>query len=183
MTEVLRTERLIIRTWNDKDIPAMAAISQDKVVMEHFPSTRTLEQTEAFIDGNKKLFLDKGYCLYAIELIDTSEIIGFVGLNYTDFPAHFTPAVEIGWRIGSQYWDKGYAFEAASAIRDYAFDELGLDELVTFTVPANKRSIKLMEKLGFERDSDGDFPHPHIDKDSPFSKHVLYRLAKGSRVK
>lgn len=178
MTEILRTERLIVRTWEDKDIPAMADISQDKIVMEHFPSTRTLEQTEAFVAGNKQLFSDKGYCLYAIELLDTSQMIGFVGLNYTDFPAQFTPAVEFGWRIGKEYWGKGYAFEAASAIRDYAFDALGLEKLVSFTVPANKRSIKLMEKLGFERDLDGDFAHPHIDKDSPFSKHVLYRMTK-----
>lgn len=176
MTEVLRTERLIVRAWEDKDIPAMAAISQDKVVMEHFPSTRTLDQTVAFVAGNKQLFADKGYCLYAIELLDTSEMIGFAGLNYTDFPAKFTPNVEIAWRIGKEYWGKGYAFEAASAVRDYAFDVLELGELVSFTVPANKRSIKLMEKLGFERDLNGDFAHPNIDKASPLSRHVLYRL-------
>jgi RimJ/RimL family protein N-acetyltransferase len=111
-------------------------------------------------------------------LKDTHEFIGWVGLSLADFAAQFTPAVEIGWRIGSQYWNNGYATEAALVVRDYAFDTLRLEELVSFTVPANIRSIKLMERLGFTNNPVDDFNHPAFTYEHPLCRHVLYKLKK-----
>ena len=119
---------------------------------------------------------EKGFCLWAVELKSTGEFIGFIGLNYVDWPAHFTPAVEVGWRLGSQFWGHGYATEGAKAAVDFGFKKCGLKEIVSFTVPANIRSIKVMERIGMKRDLDGDFAHPKLPDDHRLSKHILYRI-------
>ncbi|NCT56545.1 MAG: GNAT family N-acetyltransferase [Legionella sp.] len=107
---------------------------------------------------------------------ETGELIGFIGLNYTDWESHFTPAVEVGWRLGSQYWGKGFASEGAKASLEYGFKQCGLKEIVSFTVPANIRSIRVMEKIGLKRDLNGDFSHPKLAADHPLSQHILYWL-------
>jgi len=173
---IIETERLILREWKKSDVDSMATINQDPKVMEFFPSTRSYAETEKFIDGNIRAYEKYGYCLYAVELKEGHKFIGFVGLNYTDFAAHFTPAVEIGWRLGSQFWGKGYATEGAKAALDYGFKKCGLKEIVSFTVPTNVRSIRVMEKMGLKLD--GNFAHPQLPADHPLSQHVLYCLTK-----
>jgi len=123
-----------------------------------------------------KLNDEYGYTFWAVELKETGELIGFVGLKYVDLGLDFTPAVEIGWRLGSQFWGKGYATEGAKAALDYGFNKLGLKEIISFTVPANKSSINVMKKIGMQRDLDGDFAHPKLAAGHPLSKHVLYRI-------
>ena len=102
--------------------------------------------------------------------------MGFIGLNYIAWAAAFAPAVEVGWRLGSVYWGKGYATEGAKACLNYGFRKCGLKEIVSFTVPANVRSIQVMQKIGLRRDWNGDFAHPKLPADHPLSEHVLYRL-------
>jgi RimJ/RimL family protein N-acetyltransferase len=172
---IIETPRLILRHWRESDLEAMTAINQDPKVME-FLVPKSKEETQKFIQANIKNLEKFGYCLYPVELKQTQELIGWVGLNYTDFPAAFTPAIEIGWRLGSQYWGNGYASEAALAVRDYAFNNLGIKELVSFTVPENKRSIKLMQRLGFSSDPINNFRHPMIETGHRLSEHVLYKL-------
>ena len=109
------------------------------------------------------------------------ELIGFIGLNYTEWQSHFTPAVEIGWRLSSQHWNKGYATEGAKAALQFGFNQCALQEIVSFTVPANIRSIRVMEKIGLSRDIKGDFAHPKLPADHPLSKHILYRLRSGDQ--
>jgi ribosomal-protein-alanine N-acetyltransferase len=104
--------------------------------------------------------------------------IGFAGLNPPPFEAHFTPCVEVGWRLARHAWGKGYATEAARASLDWGFGKLGLEQIVSFTVPANARSRAVMERLGMIRDPDGDFDHPEMAVDSPLRRHVLYRLRR-----
>ena len=138
----------------------------------------TLEQSNNFIK-TVNIHQDKyGYALWATELKETGELIGFIGLNYTDWEAHFTPAVEVGWRLGSQYWGKSYATESAKAALEYGFNKIGLKEIVSFTVPKNIRSIRVMEKIGMARDLQGDFAHPRLEPDHKLSKHILYRIQK-----
>lgn len=173
---IFETKRLILRQWRDEDIPLMAKINQDKIVMEHFPALKTYQETEKFVRANMRLHSNGELCLYAVELKDTREFTGFIGLLQVDFNLPFIPAVEILWRIGSKYWSKGYAFEAAIAVCDYAFNDKHLKELVSFTVPANVRSVKLMERLGFVHDPIYDFDHPNISLDNRLSRHVFYRL-------
>ena len=88
----------------------------------------------------------------------------------------FTPAVEVGWRLAAGHWGHGYATEAAREAVSYGFDEAGLDEIVSFTVPANVRSRRVMERLGMTRDPAEDFDHPVVPAGHSLRRHVLYRL-------
>lgn len=174
--KIIETERLILRTWKPEDAHAYFQINQDPKVTECLLGSMTMEQVEAFISAVNLCQEKYGYSLWAVELKDTGEFIGFIGLNYVDWEAHFTPAVEIGWRLGSEFWGKGYATEGAKAALEYGFNKCGLKEIVSFTVPMNTRSIAVMERLGMKRDLQGDFAHPKLDTDHRLSKHVLYRV-------
>jgi RimJ/RimL family protein N-acetyltransferase len=171
----LRTERLLLRPWRDEDRAPFAALNADPVVMEHFPSTMTRERSDAFVDFNIATIAERGWGLWAVEVTDTQTFIGFVGLNEPTFDAHFTPAVEIGWRLARDAWGHGYATEAARAVLAFAFGELGLDEVVSFTTVENRRSRRVMERIGMTYDAAGDFDHPNVT-DERIRPHVLYRL-------
>jgi len=173
--KIIETDRLILRTWRKEDTEAYHKINQDPRVIEFLRGPLSLEQVRDFIPAANLHQEKHGYSLWAAELKKTSELIGFIGLNYIDWQAHFTPAIEIGWRIGSKYWGKGYATEGAKACLDFGFNQMALSEIVSFTVPANKRSIAVMERIGMERDLSGDFAHPKLDADHPLSLHVLYK--------
>src|SRR3990167_2232368 len=165
--KILETERLILRTWKKEDAEVYFQINQNPKVIEFLGGPLTREQIYDFIPAVNKHQEKQGYTLWAVELKETGELIGFIGLNYIDWEAHFTPAVEVGWRLGSQYWGNGYATEGAKAALDYGFKQCGLKEIVSFTVPANVRSIRVMEKIGLKRDMNGDFAHPKLSADHP----------------
>ena len=114
--------------------------------------------------------------MLAVEEKKSGELLGFIGLNYTDFPAPFTPAAEIGWRLGSKYWGRGFATEGAKAALNYGFITSGLREIVSFTVPANLKSIAVMERIGMKRETKYDFAHPKLPPDHKLSNHIVYKL-------
>jgi RimJ/RimL family protein N-acetyltransferase len=118
----------------------------------------------------------RGFGLWAVELLETRELGGFVGLSVPSFDAPFTPCVEIGWRLARLCWGRGYATEAARAALSFGFERLGLEQIVSFTVPANLRSRRVMERLGMHRDAAADFEHPGLPPGHPLRPHVLYRL-------
>lgn len=178
MTNIIETERLILRTWIKEDAEAYFQINQDPKVIELLRGPLTMEQVNDFIPAVNNHQDKHGYTLWAVELKETSELMGFIGLNYTDWESHFTPAVEVGWRLGSQFWGKGFATEGAKASLEYGFKQCGLKEIVSFTVPANTRSVRVMEKIGLKRDLNGEFAHPKVDDASPLKRHVLYRLTR-----
>lgn len=120
----------------------------------------------------------RGFGLFAAELRDKASFIGFVGLAVPSFEANFTPCVEIGWRLSADHWGRGLATEGARAVVGYAFGQLALDELVSFTVPANIRSRRVMEKIGMTHNAADDFEHPNLPEGHPLRRHVLYRLRK-----
>jgi RimJ/RimL family protein N-acetyltransferase len=130
------------------------------------------------VEKIQKHFKQYGFGLFACILKSTGQLIGYVGLNAPDFEAHFTPCVEIGWRLSSEVWGKGYATEAALAVLEVGFKEYDLREIVSFTVPSNYRSIRVMEKIGMKRDMEGDFYHPKVPYEHPLRLHVLYRITK-----
>ncbi|PHQ80622.1 MAG: GNAT family N-acetyltransferase [Coxiella sp. (in: Bacteria)] len=173
--KILETKRLILRAWAGADIVPMAAINCDPNVMECFPELQDEARTRSFIEGHKRSQAECGYSLYVVALKATHEMIGFVGLMYQDFEAPFTPAVEIGWRLASTHWNKGCATEAAQAALDYAFDTLGLEEVVSMTAVQNTPSRRVMEKIGLHRNPSDDFDNAKLDDDSPLRRHVLYR--------
>lgn len=179
--KVVETKRLVLRTFKESDCDAMTLINQDRKVMEYFPAIGDRKQTIAHIKRIMDHQQQYGYSLYAVEIKLTQEVIGFVGLLHRtkeEFDAHFMPSTEIGWRLASQHWNQGYATEAARAILDYAFKQLNLSEIVSFTVPQNNASRRVMEKIGLHRNPKDDFYHPKINKDNRLSRHVLYRLTK-----
>jgi RimJ/RimL family protein N-acetyltransferase len=111
-----------------------------------------------------------------VERKDTGRFIGYIGLWPATFPAHFTPAVEVGWRLAADQWGHGYATEGARAALDYGFNTVGLDEIVSFTSAINVHSWRVMERLGMRRDVNGDFEHPNVPAGHPVRHHVLYRI-------
>lgn len=174
----IQTERLLLRQWRDDDRDAFAALNADPVVMEHFPATLTRAESDAFVDRHSALIDQRGWGLWACEVRETGEFIGFVGLAVPVFDADFIPCTEIGWRLSASSWGRGYATEAARAVLDFAFDEIGLDDIVSFTYIGNHRSRRVMEKIGLvER---GEFDHPNLPGDR-VQRHVLYGLAAGNR--
>jgi RimJ/RimL family protein N-acetyltransferase len=151
-------------------------MNADPRVMEFFPKRLTREESDAMVDRIESHFRAKGFGLYAAELRDDGRFVGYVGLHTPTFEAHFTPCVEIGWRLAFEAWGRGLATEGALAVVRHAFEDLRLDEIVSFTVPANLRSIRVMEKIGMTRDAGGDFEHPNLPEGHPLRRHVLFRL-------
>jgi RimJ/RimL family protein N-acetyltransferase len=174
---ILKTKRLILRTWKEQDVDPMSAINQDPLVCEFLPKIGDRTATKALIQLFINHYKNYGFTAYVVELKSNGEFIGFVGLLIPSFEAHFTPAVEIAWRLDSKYWGKGYATEAAKAIVNFAFTTLKLEEVVSFTVENNIRSRRVMEKIGMHHNPHDDFDHPKLQKNSPLCRHVLYRLS------
>ncbi|GII95889.1 GNAT family N-acetyltransferase [Sinosporangium siamense] len=172
----LVTDRLILRRWTDADREPFAALCADPEVMEFFPSLMDRTQCDTMVDRIMLRTEELGYGLWAMELRATGEFVGFTGLAVPSFEAHFTPAVEVGWRLARSAWGYGYATEAAIASLDDGFTRLGLESVVSMTYVHNGRSRAVMERLGMRRDEAGDFDHPLVPEGNPVRPHVLYRL-------
>jgi RimJ/RimL family protein N-acetyltransferase len=178
----LRTERLLLRQWHADDRVPFAALNADSEVMHHFPSTLSRAQSDALADRIEADLARDDWGLWALEERSTGRFIGFTGLARPDFEAHFTPAVEVGWRLARGAGRHGYATEAARAAVAHAFAQLDLDELVSMTTPGNIRSRAVMERLGMTRDLAGDFDHPRLPEGHPLRGHILYRLPRPSTL-
>lgn len=169
----IETHRLILRDWKEEDIPHFACLNADEKVMEYFLKTLSYEETVEFYHRIKKEFAACGYGLYAVERKEDGVFMGYVGLHGITFNLDIVPAVEIGWRLLPEFWNQGYATEAALACLDYAGRELGLKELYAFTSIPNKRSERVMQKIGMKRIK--AFDHPLVEPEHPLCRHVLYR--------
>lgn len=173
----IETERAVLRRWKDSDRDPFAAYNADPRVMAHFPDVLTREESDAIVDRTEVDFARQGFGLWAVEVPGLSPFAGFVGLETPGFDAPFMPAVEIGWRFGCAAWGRGLAFETAVAVLGDAFDRVGLDSVVSRTIPANRRSRRLMVRLGMTHDPGDDFDHPLLPESSRFRRHLLYRLS------
>jgi RimJ/RimL family protein N-acetyltransferase len=160
------------------DREPFAELNAGPRVMEFLPKRLTREESDAMVDRIEEHLRAKGFGLYAAELRSEGRFVGYIGLHIPTFKAHFTPCVEIGWRLASDVWGQGLATEGARAVIRHAFEDLGLSEIVSFTVPANHRSIRVMQKIGMTRDVAEDFEHPTLPVGDPLRRHVLYRLRK-----
>ena len=146
--------------------------------MEYFPELQGLETTKNLIVMINNQFEKYGYTAYATERKDSGEFIGFIGIFKPEFESHFTPTTEIGWRLSSNHWGQGFATEGAKAVLDFAFRELKIPEIVSFTAAENAKSIRVMQKIGLQHNEADDFDHPKLDDESPLKRHVLYRLSR-----
>ncbi|WP_044563053.1 GNAT family N-acetyltransferase [Azospirillum sp. B4] len=176
----LTTPRLLLRPWTAEDRDAFAAMAADPKVMEFLlPLDRAA--SDALVDRVEAHFARHGFGYWAVEVQGHAPFIGFVGLGMVGFEAAFTPAVEVAWRLDSRHWGQGYATEAATAAMGTAFDRFGLEEVIALTVPANRRSRAVMERLGMVRDPAEDFDHPRLAEGHPLRRHVLYRKSRDSK--
>jgi RimJ/RimL family protein N-acetyltransferase len=176
MTESLTTGRLLLRRWCDADRQPFQKLNADPQVMEFMPRQLSPEDSDAMIVRIEQHFDRHGFGLFAAELIAEKAFVGFIGLSVPAFDAPFMPAVEIGWRLAAGYWGQGLATEGARAVVRHAFETAGLTSLVSFTVPQNLRSRRVMEKLGMVHDPSDDFDHPRLPEGHPLRRHLLYRL-------
>jgi RimJ/RimL family protein N-acetyltransferase len=159
--------------WREADREPFARMNADARVMEFFPSTLTREESDAAFDRIAAHREEHGFAQMAAELRETGEFIGFIGLSVPTFEAHFTPCVEIGWRLAAEHWGRGLAMEGAQEVLRRA----GRD-IVSFTAEQNRRSRRVMEKIGMTHDPADDFDHPRIPPGHPLRRHVLYRSGK-----
>ncbi|HUR73707.1 MAG TPA: GNAT family N-acetyltransferase [Sporichthya sp.] len=172
----LRTERLLLRPWRASDRAPFAAMNADPEVVEFLNGPLSPAESDAFIQRVETSWATQGYGLWALEVVDGPEFIGYTGLWDALFEAPFTPAVEVGWRLARAAWGHGYASEAARAALAYGYATRALPEVVSFTAAGNLRSRAVMERVGMVRDPAGDFEHPKVPAGSPLRHHVLYRL-------
>lgn len=178
----LRTDRLILRDWVAADLVPFAAMNADPEVMRFFPAPLGRTESDALADRIRARLHENGWGFWAVEELDGVPFIGFVGLALQSFQAHFTPAIEVGWRLSRGSWGRGYAPEAARAALGVAFGRLGFEEVVSMTTVQNLRSRRVMEKLGMHRDAADDFEHPALADGHPLRPHVLYRLACSAQI-
>ena len=171
----LESDRLLLRGWANDDLEPFAAMNADENVMKYYPAVYSREQSDAFAERIQQGLDDNGFGLYAVEVKSTGDFVGYVGLAKAEFPAAFTPAVEIGWRLAFDSWGRGFATEAARVCLAYGFAEFGFRELVSFTTRRNRRSIAVMERIGMSRYPHDDFEHPELPIGHPHRPHVLYR--------
>ncbi len=171
----IETERLYLRQWQASDFAPFAEMNADPKVMEYFPKLLTTSMSNTIAKKCQSLIDDNGWGFWAVSLKETDTFIGMVGLNNANADMPCSPAVEIAWRLHNDYWGLGYATEAARASLNFAFDTLGLDEVVAFTAVINKRSQLVMERLGMTNTQE-DFFHPMLESNHRLAEHVLYKI-------
>jgi RimJ/RimL family protein N-acetyltransferase len=172
------TDRLLLRRWTDTDREPFAAMNADPTVTEHLHGPMSRERSDDFVDRIEAHWEDHAWGLWAVEAPNRAPFIGYVGLWPADYVA--PGMVEVGWRLAAEHWGHGYATEAAREALRFGFEEVQLDEVVSFTVPQNVRSRRVMERIGLRRDPSGDFEHPRVDPVAypQLVAHVFYRLRR-----
>jgi RimJ/RimL family protein N-acetyltransferase len=177
---MLTSARLRLRPWREEDFPAFAALNADREVMEYFPKCLTREESDASAGRIREGIERNGFGFWAVEVFGVADFVGFTGLAVPPYETHFTPCVEIAWRLARKFWGFGYATEAARLSLDYGFGELKLEQIVSFTFAGNLRSRRVMDRLGMIYKPEDDFDHPRLAEGHPLRRHVLYRLNRGA---
>ena len=177
----LTTERLILRNWRESDRDLFHLINSDAQVMEFFAFRRSRTEADELMDLLADGISRNGFGFAAIEIVATGETAGFAGLNaIRKVPGVPDGTVEIGWRMAPQFWSKGIASEAARAWRDFGFDDLGLERIISFAVAGNHRSTAVMRRIGMTARPELDFDHPNVPASHPeLIRHVFYEMLPG----
>ena len=179
MTKVveIQTKRLLLRQWRDDDLVPFALLNSDPEVMEYLPKILSREESDNLAEKILNLISNNGWGFWAAERISDNTFVGFVGLHEPKYELPVKPCTEIGWRLSRKYWGNGYATEAGNASLDFAFNQLNLNEIYSFTSVANIKSQAVMERLKLIN-TNSNFDHPTIPDDSPYREHVLYKIEK-----
>ncbi len=173
----LITERLILRQWQINDQSAFAQLNADPAVMKFFPKTLSYRESNQLFNKAANLIKLNGWGFWAVELKESANLIGMVGLHYQELTLPKSPFIEIGWRLAANYWRHGYATEAAQAALHYAFTTLQQEMVYAFTAKINTPSQHLMKKLGM-KNSQQDFYHPQVMRNNQLAIHCLYQISK-----
>ncbi len=168
------SERLGFRPWKDQDLSFLADMNSNEQVMEFFPTLQTPEESKAMLKRMQDHYTKHGHTYFVVELIETGEVIGFIGLAYQDYESVCTPAVDIGWRLTPSFWGKGLATEGAKRCLEFAFNELKLDKVVATCVEGNINSEKVMKKIGMTKM--GFFMHPKLEEYPSYHKCIWYQI-------
>lgn len=177
---VIETERLLLRTWKEADVEPCYEMNQDPRVIEFLPTWARLDsrkKVKLFIADQDQIFVETGYCFWAVEEKSTNKMIGFLGFMKAKEPLP-SSAIEIGWRFNSESWGKGYATEGAYAVLDYGFKVLSFLQVLSCTSTDNQASRRVMGKIGMIHDPQGDFIDPHALKNERLSLYALYRIER-----
>jgi len=169
------TERLLLRKWKESDLVPFSQLNSSPKVMEFFPKLLSKNESDELAKDIQNKLNKNGWGVCAVEEKQSGNFIGFVGLNQPKTELPFTPCIEIAWRLAEEYWGKGYATEAAKKILEYAFNNLSINEVVSFTATINKRSEVVMQRLGMVK-TQSNFNHPEVPSHSPLYEHVLYKI-------
>ena len=150
---ILRTDRLVLSTWQPSDWIALRPIATDVEIMLYITGgvPWTDERIQLFVNRQVELFLERGFCRWKLLVKPTEEMIGFCGVGFWGDDLE----TEIGWWLARQYWGRGLATEAARVALWDAFERAGLDRIISIARPANTASIRIMEKLGLK--AEGEF--------------------------
>lgn len=167
------TPRLGIRTWQNFDLEGFSSINADPEIMRFFQKPLTIQETQAMIDRMHGMYSERGYCYFAVDLLETKELIGTIGLGWKTFNADFTPCVDIGWRIGKKWWNQGLTTEGAGACLEFA-RQLGIPEVLSMASVGNVASVQVMKKIGMAYWK--DFDHPDLLNFPDIQRCSLYRI-------
>ena len=174
MPYLFTSERLGFRNWKIDDLEEFSRINSDKHVMEHFPSPLTKTETAEFIDRLIAHFEAHGYNYFATEERSTGRLIGFIGLAYQTYESEFTPATDIGWRLSKSAWGKGFATEGAKRILEFAFEDLGIESLISTCTRNNSKSEHVMKKIGMTKKA--EFKHPRLSNYPHLEDCLIYEI-------
>lgn len=170
---IFTSDRLGFRNWDLTDIDKMHEINSDEKVMEFFPSIQTKQQTTEFVERMIKQYNDKCFCYFAVDKLEDNQFIGFIGLSEQTYEADFTPCVDIGWRIKSSEWNKGFASEGAKKCLDYALNELKLENVYSIAPKINTKSEHIMKKIGLKKQY--EFEHSLLTNNDRLKTCILFK--------
>lgn len=181
---ILKTERLVLRSWLERDRDLFREINADQKVMEFFPFRRNHAEADALFDRVNAMIKEDGLGFYAVEFKETEEAMGFCGLAPANMPGIFPiEAIEIGWRLATRFWGQGYITEAARALIDHGFTRMKLEAIISFAVADNHRSTAVMQRVGMIRCPDMDFDNPRVPDSHPHLKrHVTYAIVNDQAI-
>ncbi|NJB72913.1 RimJ/RimL family protein N-acetyltransferase [Saonia flava] len=173
---IFKSERLGFRNWNETDLTEFSKLNADMKVMEHFPKPLTKNQTAKLIQRFKNHYEKNGHTYFATDILESGELIGFIGLAFQDYKTDFTPAVDIGWRLKKSSWGNGFATEGAKKCLEFAFNQLKINYVISTCTEKNYKSENIMKKIGMEKI--GEFDHPELNEYPEYKKCVCYGINK-----
>lgn len=173
----LETSRLRLRNWHDEDLEPLARMCADPEVMRYCSALMSRDDCAALMVRSRLHFVRHRFGLWALERKDSKAFIGYCGLASCSLPSP-TPALELLWAVACDQWGQGLVHEAAQAVLDCAFGELGLPEVVACAAQINEPARQLLEGLGMRAEHASSFGHPDLAPEHPLHLQVLYRLQR-----